>query len=59
VSQAEEVLKEYLDRLASLGQTILTADKSLSEAEQRTKGDTSIQVYYHYSTAIFQEVYLI
>ena len=41
VSKAEEVLKVYLDGLASLGQTILAADKSLSEAEQRIKGNTS------------------
>ncbi|XP_062312450.1 guanylate-binding protein 1-like [Osmerus eperlanus] len=37
--KAEEVLKVYLDGLASLGQTILAADKSLSEAEQRTKAE--------------------
>ncbi|XP_046902450.1 guanylate-binding protein 1-like isoform X1 [Hypomesus transpacificus] len=35
--KAEEVLQVYLDGLASLGQTILAADNSLSEAEQRTK----------------------
>ncbi|CAB1347158.1 unnamed protein product, partial [Coregonus sp. 'balchen'] len=35
--KAEEVLKEYLERKASIGQAILSADKSLSEAEQRAE----------------------
>lgn len=37
--QGEEVLKEYLERKASIGEAILSADQSLTEAEQRAEGD--------------------
>ncbi|CAB1347164.1 unnamed protein product [Coregonus sp. 'balchen'] len=37
--KAEEVLKEYLERKASIGQAILSADQSLSEAEQRAEAE--------------------
>jgi hypothetical protein len=37
--QAEEVLNEYLGRKASIGEAILSADHSLTEAEQRAEGD--------------------
>jgi hypothetical protein len=37
--QGEEVLNEYLQRKASIGEAILSADQSLTEAEQRAEGD--------------------
>ncbi|KAJ8012984.1 hypothetical protein DPEC_G00048570 [Dallia pectoralis] len=37
--KAEEVLKEYLEKKASIGHTILSADNSLSEAEQRAEAE--------------------
>lgn len=43
--QAEEVLKEYLERKASIGQAILSADQSLTEAEQRAEGDIGHHEY--------------
>ncbi|XP_029515227.1 guanylate-binding protein 1-like [Oncorhynchus nerka] len=37
--KAEEVLKEYLGRKASIGEAILSADQSLTEAEQRAEAE--------------------
>ncbi|KAL0963673.1 hypothetical protein UPYG_G00309380 [Umbra pygmaea] len=37
--KAEEVLKEYLETKASIGQAILSADKSLTDAEQRVEAE--------------------
>ncbi|KAL0963674.1 hypothetical protein UPYG_G00309390 [Umbra pygmaea] len=37
--KAEEVLKEYLETKASIGQAILSADKSLTDAEQRAEAE--------------------
>ncbi|XP_071198201.1 guanylate-binding protein 1-like, partial [Salvelinus alpinus] len=39
IENAEEVLKEYLERKAIIGQTILSADQSLTEAEQRAEAE--------------------
>ncbi|XP_021435154.2 guanylate-binding protein 1 [Oncorhynchus mykiss] len=37
--KGEEVLKEYLERKASIGEAILSADQSLTEAEQRAEAE--------------------
>uniref|UniRef100_A0A8C8DA66 GB1/RHD3-type G domain-containing protein n=1 Tax=Oncorhynchus tshawytscha TaxID=74940 RepID=A0A8C8DA66_ONCTS len=37
--KAEEVLNEYLGRKASIGEAILSADQSLTEAEQRAEAE--------------------
>ncbi|KAL0963677.1 hypothetical protein UPYG_G00309420 [Umbra pygmaea] len=37
--KAEEVLKEYLETKASIGQAILSADKSLTDAEQKAEAE--------------------
>lgn len=41
--KAEEVLKVYLDGKVTLGQTILAADWSLSEAEQKAKEEEALR----------------
>uniref|UniRef100_A0A4W5NTB7 GB1/RHD3-type G domain-containing protein n=1 Tax=Hucho hucho TaxID=62062 RepID=A0A4W5NTB7_9TELE len=45
-----KVLKEYLERKASIGQAILSSDQSLTEAEQRAEGEITDTMKMHSMT---------